>query len=108
MRSSCCLSSASSSLCVAIFTSACHHRGAPLKVAVRVVTDFTEYLHNYLPHTIQRAAEIIGLTEDGRWADGDRWHSLVSFTAGASPAAAVQASTGTPCGSASRGCVCHN
>ena len=46
-------------------------------MAVRLVADFTEYPHNYLPHTIQRAAEIIGLTEDGRWADGERWHNLV-------------------------------
>lgn len=48
------------------------------KVAVRLVTDFTEYPHNYLPHTIQRSAEIIGLTRDGRWADDNRWDSLVS------------------------------
>ncbi len=42
------------------------------------MADFTEYPHNYLPHTVQRAAEIVGLSRDGRWADGERWHSLVS------------------------------
>lgn len=47
------------------------------QVAVRVVADFTEYPHSHLPQTIQRAAEIIGLTEDGRWAQGD-WDKLVS------------------------------
>ncbi|CAN0046822.1 unnamed protein product [Ectocarpus fasciculatus] len=45
------------------------------EVAVRVVTDFTEYPHDYLPQTIQRAAEIIGLTKDGQWSNG-AWHSL--------------------------------
>lgn len=48
------------------------------KVAVRVVTDFTEYPYNYLPLTIQSAAEFIGLTKDGRREDSDRWDSLVS------------------------------
>ncbi|CAM9219967.1 unnamed protein product, partial [Scytosiphon promiscuus] len=46
------------------------------EVAVRVVADFTEYPHNYLPQTIQRAAEIVGLTKDGRWATGEAWDSL--------------------------------
>ncbi|CAN0396090.1 unnamed protein product, partial [Ectocarpus sp. 12 AP-2014] len=45
------------------------------EVAVRVVADFTEYPHNYLPQTIQRAAEIIGLTKDGQWSNG-AWDSL--------------------------------
>lgn len=42
------------------------------------MADFTEYPHNYLPQTIQRAAEIIGLTKDGQWSNG-AWDSLVSF-----------------------------
>ncbi|CAM9352733.1 unnamed protein product, partial [Ectocarpus sp. 4 AP-2014] len=45
------------------------------EVAVRVVADFTEYPHNYLPQTVQRAAEIIGLTKDGQWSSG-AWDSL--------------------------------
>lgn len=54
-----------------------HDESARVQVAVRVVTDFTEYPHDYLPQTIQRAAEIIGLTKDGQWANG-AWDSLVS------------------------------
>eukprot|EP00752_Nemacystus_decipiens_P016247 g14527.t1 len=46
------------------------------EVAVRVVTDFTEYPHDYLPQTIQRSADIVGLTNDGRWADDHRWDHL--------------------------------
>lgn len=50
------------------------------KVAVRVVADFTEYPYNYLPQTIQRATEIIGLAGDGRRED-NRWEHLVSYKA---------------------------
>lgn len=49
------------------------------QVAVRMVADFTEYPHNYLPQTIQRAAEIVGLDKEGRWAETDAWERLVSF-----------------------------
>lgn len=49
------------------------------QVAVRLVADFTEYPHNFLPDTVQRSTEILGLTEDGRWEQsGQGWHSLVS------------------------------
>lgn len=48
------------------------------KVAVRVVADFTEYPHNYIPQTVQRAAEIVGVTKDGRYTGG-AWDKLVSY-----------------------------
>lgn len=47
------------------------------QVAVRVVPDFTEYPHNYLPQTIQRAAEIVGLDREGR-IENHAWDKLVS------------------------------
>lgn len=48
------------------------------QVAVRLVADFTEYPHHYVPHTIQQAAEIVTLDGQGRWAKNGGWEELVS------------------------------
>ncbi|CAM9940132.1 unnamed protein product, partial [Sphacelaria rigidula] len=37
------------------------------EVAVRLVTDFTEYPLDFLPNTVQRAATILFLDKNGRW-----------------------------------------
>lgn len=72
-----------SSICARASVRVLSAASAPSQVAVRLVADFTEYPHDFLPGTIQRAAEIVFLAKDGRWVRNRReWDKLVSQACG--------------------------